>query len=129
MYMLLNKTKTNAMALFIMAITISSTGCYNDKEELLYPGRDQPNSCASIPASFKSDVLPIIKSKCAVGGCHDETAAGGYVWETFEQISKEKDRIFQQAIVLKRMPKGGPPLPIDESNKLRCWIDNGAQDN
>lgn len=103
-------------------------GCYNNKEELLYPGSTFPVNCSTFSAKFAADVFPIMTAKCAIPGCHDATASGGAIFQNYTQISGKKDRIYQRAIIEKTMPKTGF-LTSDEFNKLKCWIENGALNN
>lgn len=102
------------------------TGCTYNKEELLYPG--QPADCNTIPAKFSSDVLPLITTKCAISNCHDATAAGGFIFSNYTQISSAKDLIKVVAVLQKTMPQTGP-LASSEINILKCWIDSGAPNN
>jgi hypothetical protein len=48
--------------LFICIMMSSLSGCYYDKEELLYSGKGTI-SCGSISAKFSTDVSPVIKTK------------------------------------------------------------------
>lgn len=123
-----NKPVTYRLAIILLAGSISSAGCYYDKEEWLYPGAEQQASCSAVPASFNADILPLITSNCATSNCHDATASGGLVFQRYEQISAASDKIHTQAIVQKSMPPAGP-LPVNASNKLRCWIENGGLNN
>ena len=103
-------------------------GCYNNKEEILYPGSFIPVDCNTVPAKFAADVLPLITAKCAIPGCHDATASGGAVFQNYTQISSKKDRIYTRAVIERSMPAAGALLPA-EINKLKCWIDGGALNN
>ena len=114
--------------LFAVLLVTSATGCYYDKEELLYSGKGTL-SCSSISAKFSTDVSVIIKNKCATSGCHDAAgAAGGSVLVTYAQISAAAARINQRAVVDKTMPTSGP-LSVAEVSMLKCWIDSGAPNN
>ncbi len=107
---------------------LTLVGCYNDKEELLYPGSNAPVDCTTTPASFATDILPLITTKCAVPGCHDASASGGVIFQTYTQINDKKDRINVRAIVEKSMPPTGALLPA-EIAKLKCWIEAGGPNN
>jgi uncharacterized membrane protein len=109
-------------------MVVLATGCYYDKEALLYPGSNQPVDCTTVAAKFNSDVLPLITTKCAISNCHDASAAGGRIFQTYAQISAAKDRINARAVVEKSMPQTGPLLPA-EVNILKCWIESGAPNN
>jgi uncharacterized membrane protein len=114
--------------LFIAAM-ITTTGCYYDKEELLYSGRTAAVNCSTINAKFSADVLPIISQKCATSGCHDAAgSAGGAILVSYPQIAALASRINQRSIVDKTMPTAGP-LTTAEMAILKCWIDAGAPQN
>lgn len=103
-------------------------GCRYDKAELLNPPNSGPVNCATSPAKFRADILPLITSKCATPGCHNTEAAGGVVLMNYAEISAAKERIYERAVVEKSMPQSGPLQPA-EIYLLKCWIDNGAKDN
>lgn len=109
-------------------MSLISSSCYYDKEELLYPGSNLPVDCTTVAAKFSADIAPIMSGKCATSGCHNATAAGGVILQTYAQISAAKDRINVRCVVQKSMPPSGP-LPLSEINKLKCWIDAGAPNN
>ncbi len=113
--------------LFTLSVLLVGA-CRYDKAELLNPSITGPVNCATSPAKFRTDILPLITSKCATLTCHDTQASGGVVLQTYAQISAAKDRIYERAVVEKSMPASGPlqPAAID---LLKCWIDNGALDN
>jgi uncharacterized membrane protein len=114
--------------LFICIMMSSLSGCYYDKEELLYSGKGTI-SCGSISAKFSTDVSPVIKTKCATSGCHDAAgSAGGTVLVSYAQIAAAAARINQRAVVDKTMPTSGP-LSIAETSILKCWIASGAPNN
>ncbi len=85
---------------------IVMTGCYYDKEELLYP--NSKVDCSTVSGTFVK-VQTIVAGKCNTSGCHNtRDAAGGTVLETYEQIKAKASRINQRAIVERSMPPGAP---------------------
>lgn len=120
------KKYTLLLHLFFMVILVS--GCYYDKEELLYPGSTQPVDCNTVPAKFSADVSPLVISKCAIPGCHNSFAAGGFIFQNYKQVSEAKERINRMAVIEKSMPPSGPLLPA-EINIIKCWIESGAPNN
>jgi len=102
--------------------------CYYDKEELLYPGSVTAVDCSTVTAKFATDVQPIISTKCAISGCHDNSASGGVILQTHSQVSAKKDRVYARAVMEKSMPASGALNPA-EIAKLKCWIDSGAPNN
>lgn len=121
-------TKINTVIILLLCVTVSSSSCYNDKEELLYPGSTTPADCATVPAKFSADIFPLMSSKCAISGCHDATASGGVTFQNYNQINSKKDRINVRAVIEKSMPPTGP-LPPGDISKLKCWLDAGAPNN
>lgn len=114
------KKRTTVPGLIVLVLF---TGCYYDKEELLYPGGVM--DCNTVNAAYV-DVQPIIAAKCATAGCHNSaSAAGGTVLETYAQIKASAGRINQRTIVEKTMPPGSP-LSSGEIAILKCWISSGA---
>ncbi|MEO6669473.1 MAG: hypothetical protein ABIN36_08355 [Ferruginibacter sp.] len=125
MIYLSNIVLNNGRAYLLLASLFVLAGCYNDKEELLYPGSNIPADCATVPSKFAADVYPMITSRCAVSGCHDATASGGVILQNYTQINSKQDRINARVVIEKSMPPTGPLLPA-EINKIKCWINNGA---
>ncbi len=119
------KIKIAAAFFFIVAAVCS--GCYNDKEELLYPGSTNAVDCNTIPARFGENVLPLVTLRCATVNCHNSSASGGFIFQNYEQISLAKERI-KKVLLEKTMPPAGPLLPA-ETNTIQCWISNGALNN
>ncbi|HEY0678847.1 MAG TPA: hypothetical protein VGD17_11210 [Chitinophagaceae bacterium] len=110
----------------IPGILILFTGCYYDKEELLYP--ESITNCTAVNARF-TDVKPIILSKCATSGCHNaQGKAGGIMLETYDQVKAVSARINQRVIIERSMPPGSP-LTVGEITVLKCWINSGTPNN
>ena len=108
----------------IAGMTILTTGCYYDKEELLYP--DSAVDCSTVSATY-AKVQSIMTNKC--NNCHSaRSAAGGVVLETYDQVKAKADRINQRAIVEKTMPPTAA-LATDEIAILKCWINSGTPNN
>jgi uncharacterized membrane protein len=122
--MLNKKTSFIAAALSILFVT----GCYYDKEELLYPGSGNIN-CSGVVPSYTADVRPLLQTKCNTSGCHNAASgAGSVVLETHTQVASKKARINQRCVIEKTMPPTGPLTP-SELKTLKCWIDAGAPNN
>lgn len=114
--------------LLMLTFLVSLNSCYRDKEELLYPGSTTAVDCSSVPTTFNAEVKSIFTSKCAINGCHDATASGGLIFQSYQQIHNNLERINIRALVQKTMPPTGA-LPPAEINKIKCWIDAGALEN
>ena len=126
---MLNKKLKSSFAAILLTISILlAASCRYDKAELLNPPSSGPVNCATSPATFRADILPLITSKCATPYCHNTDASGGIVLQNYTEISAAKARIYERAVIEKSMPLNFPLQPA-EINLLKCWIDNGAKDN
>ena len=87
--------------------------------------------------SFQEDVLPILQASCAVQFCHaGPNPPKGLNLETYAGF--EKGNVFnpgdsEKSVVIRRidgggMPPGGP-LPDDQIQLFKDWIDQGAKNN
>ena len=118
-----NKKIKIGIAVFFFAVALDTSCTYN-KEELLYPSS---SSCDTVP-SFRGSVKIIINNKCAISGCHDAFASGGYTFQNYTQINSAKNDIKLAVVIQKIMPLTGT-ITHAEIDQLRCWIDNGAPNN
>ena len=124
---MLKKFSRTAIICTVLSIIFIS-GCYYDKEDLLYPATGSAN-CTAIPSKFSVEIKTIMQNKCATSGCHDaNTAAGSVTLVTYAQISAAAGRINQRCIIDKTMPPG-TPLTNAEISALKCWINSGTPDN
>ena len=112
---------------FFAGILIALSGCENKKEDLLFP--NTPVDCTLSPASFKTDIQPMMMNNCATSGCRNSgDAAAGVILETYTQIKEASSRIHTEVVVDKTMPVSGP-LSSSEINKIRCWVSSGSPNN
>lgn len=113
----------------IALLGLSLSGCYSDKEDILYP--QETPTCANTDSKFSTSVNSIIQSKCASSGCHDATTqASGYKFVTYTDIHDNIESVNNSVFVSKTMPKSGSaPLTEKEKVALKCWIDAGALNN
>ena len=87
--------------------------------------------------TFQEDILPILQASCALPGCHAApNPARGLNLETYAGF--EKGGVFnpgdsKNSKVVQRIDGGGMPpagpLPKDQIQLFKDWIDEGAQDN
>ena len=115
------------MKWFVMvSIMFVISGCYYDKEALLYPG---VNTCSGTQKKFATEVHPVIQSKCSYSSdCHSSgsTNFGGPL-TNYNQIKNSALTIKNQ-IVIGSMPKNGS-LTNSELQTILCWIDSGSPFN
>ena len=110
-------------------LLVGLSGCYNDKEELLYP--QEAPTCSNTDSKFSTAVNSIIQNKCASSGCHDaNTQASGYQFVSYTDINDNIESVKNSIFVTGSMPKtGSAPLTEKEKVALKCWIDAGSPNN
>ena len=100
-------------------------GCYYDKEEQLYPGG---SACSGVDAKFNTQVLPLMKSRCAIAGCHDASSTNFGGPFTDYNLIKTKTHDIRNAVLSGLMPQGSS-LTAEEIKLINCWIESGAPNN
>lgn len=122
----MNSKKILYSLIFFSFVSAITTGCYYDREDLLYGSNAD---CSNIDAKFSTAITPLMQSKCAYSNCHDAgTSAGGVVLENYAQISASAGSIKVRCIDEKTMPPG-TPLSSTEILALQCWINAGTPNN
>jgi hypothetical protein len=97
------------------------------------------SNIATLPeVCFTSDILPIFTSNCAISGCHDgagresRRALNNYV-DIMNDITpgNPKASNIYQVIISKwgNMMPPNKPLSIDNREKIRIWIEQGAAES
>lgn len=93
------------------------------------PEKEEPKGGCS--ATYKDVIKPLVLQKCATSNCH----TGNFPFGNFTAYGDLKTRIdngrvktlvFDQKLM---PPAGSPQLSREELDKLKCWIDNGSQEN
>lgn len=105
------------------------TGCANNKTE--EPQPEPIQECAPGANGYAAKISPIIQAKCSTPGCH-AFGGGGPEFKTYADLKAKVDngRLEDRVFVRKDMPPSGhPQLTEDELKSLRCWLNNGAQNN
>ncbi|MFM2359197.1 MAG: hypothetical protein RLY16_1190 [Bacteroidota bacterium] len=120
--------KKQLLFLPLCCAVFTFASCYYDKADLLYPGSNAAADCSTVSAGYAANVAPLISSKCASSGCHDNSAAGGISLTNYTQVKANATRIQVRAIDEKTMPTSGP-LTSAEIAILKCWIDGGMLNN
>jgi len=117
------------LALGLFVIAISNTGCYYDKEEILYP----QTVCDTTNVTYSSSVVPILLSNCTV--CHGgNTPSAGIKLDTYADVKIQvtNGRLWgavSQAISFSPMPKNAAKMSTCNLTKIKKWIDAGAPNN
>lgn len=109
-----------------IAGTALSTGCYKDSKEAMYPSV----GCDTTNITWTKDIKGIVNNSCALSGCHDAAASGGYNFNTYSGVKTMVDNNrFLAVIESGSMPKNASKLDNCTINKVRRWINNGALEN
>lgn len=123
-------TKQKILAGF--AASIFASGCYYDKEEILYPA----GSCNSTGSTYSATVSPLLNARC--NSCHSTSAAPGsgnnIVLDNYNSVKTQVDNgkllgSINHAPGVSPMPKGGAKLSSCEIAKISNWIGSGAPNN
>jgi len=123
--------KNISALLFVgLAIVILSTsGCYYDKEEILFP----QSVCDTTKITYSNSVLPVILSNCVV--CHGgNTPSAGIKLDTYAGIKSQADNgrlwgAVSQSLSFSPMPKNATKLNTCNLTKIKKWLDAGALNN
>lgn len=115
------------VVMFVMAVT--STGCYYDKEEVLYPD----TVCDTANITYSSSVVPILVSNCTV--CHGgNTPSAGIKLDTYADVNLQvaNGRLWgsvSHAASYSPMPKNSAKMSTCNLTKIKKWIEAGAPNN
>ncbi|WP_207491856.1 c-type cytochrome domain-containing protein [Aridibaculum aurantiacum] len=121
--------------LFITAFSVALiTGCFYDKEELVYPTTGTGSNCDTANMRYSVDITNILSASCY--SCHSGTAAsgGGIRLDTYNGVKNMVNngqlmRAITHSGGASPMPKGGSKLPACTIAKIKAWIDRGAPQN
>jgi hypothetical protein len=97
---------------------------YHDLNDFV-PEEETPFECDP-GTSWQNDILPIMKSSCAVDGCHDGVSRRD--WTQYAEVKKYAAQA-KLRTQNRSMPFEGPPLTQEQINVIACWVDAGAPDN
>lgn len=116
-----------AAGLFIALV--SGTGCYYDKEELLYP----QTACDTTTVTYSSSVVPVLTSNC--NSCHGGSSpSAGINLSTYAGVKTQVDNgklwgSVSHASGFSAMPKNTAKMSTCNLAKIKKWIDAGAPNN
>jgi uncharacterized membrane protein len=109
---------------------VAGSGCYYDKEELLYPGSFV---CDTAAVRYSTTVLPIVSASCY--SCHAGTFPSGSVkLDTYNDIKvhAQNGRLYgaiSHSSGFVPMPQSGAKLSDCNISSIKRWIDAGAPNN
>jgi hypothetical protein len=119
------------MKRIILLITILTlTGCYYDKESLLYPG----TSCEAVATpSYAINVTPILNLRC--NNCHGGNSPSANIkLDVYSEVMKSVNNggllgSIKHASGYSPMPKNAGKMSACEIQKIEDWIAQGAANN
>jgi len=115
--------KVSVIGMLIVVILLT-TGCYNHKEDLLYP----QSACSGVDAKYTANVEPLIQSRCGKESCHNATSTNsGGPFTNYDEI-KSKAALIKNAVTTGFMPQDFP-LTSGQIKIITCWVDSGAPKN
>ncbi len=113
----------------LLIVLLSNTGCYYDKEEILYP----QTVCDTANVTYSGSVVPLLLSNCT--SCHGgSTPSAGIGLDTYAGVKTQvtNGRLWgavSHATSYSAMPKNAAQLSTCSLAKIRKWIDAGAPNN
>ena len=113
----------------LIALLSTTTGCYYDNEETLYP----QTVCDTAAVTYSSSVVPVLLSNCTT--CHGgSTPSAGIKLDTYADVKIQvtNGRLWgavSQGISYSPMPKNAAKLNTCNLTKIKKWIDAGAPNN
>src|SRR6056300_1770256 len=120
------------LALVVLCAVLSTTGCYYDVEEELYP----VTTCDTVDMSFDTDIVAILQRECLA--CHSNSAhqgiGGGVNLDGFDNVKRyvNNGKLLSSIIHdgnASFMPKSANnrKLATCEIDKITAWINDGAR--
>lgn len=108
----------------ILLITVITTVVYSAPMILVRPHRPQPYRSTPLPnqLSYERDIKPIFKARCV--NCHSPDLRLPNVLN-YDSVYKYRLQIRERVWVNRTMPLG-EYMPTDEREKIKDWIDKGA---
>jgi hypothetical protein len=91
--------------------------------------------CTTVEATYSKDIAPIVSSNCMP--CHRAGSKHGdfTTYEGLSVVVKNGDLEYHALTKMDmppaNVPAGNKPGPLSEEDrkKIRCWLNNGAQNN
>jgi hypothetical protein len=113
--------------LFFLLVTTSS--CYYDKEEILYPD----GVCDTANVTYSRSVTPVLSANCT--SCHGgNTPSAGISLDNYNGIKAVADNgklwgAVSHTAGFSPMPKNSAKMNSCNITKIKKWIDAGALNN
>lgn len=120
--------KLQCAAILGLLTIYTTSSCYYDVEEVLYP-----NGCNTTEVAYSGDIAPLLDRSCIT--CHNDLSQnGGINLEGYENVLRQVESgkligAISHDPGFSAMPQGGPKLSACSISKVQAWIDAGAPDN
>jgi len=120
---------------FVLILIIAGAlvqSCFYDNEEDLYQ-YVQEEECTATAATYATDIVPILQAHCYQ--CHrNDRQDGGVNVEGYNnaKVYVDNGSLFgttNHDPGFKVMPTSGVKIPFCEIEKMRLWIEAGAENN
>lgn len=112
---------------FLLGLSLIQMGCYKDNKESMFP---TTGICDTTNVSWGKDIQAIVNTSCAISGCHNAAASGGYNLSNYAGVKTMVDNNrFIAVIESGSMPKNASKLDNCTISKVRSWISKGALQN
>jgi uncharacterized membrane protein len=132
----------------VLTMTLVFSGCKHDPTlpDVSGPGGDTTGISTGTPCNpdsvyFELQVLPILRSNCAMSGCHDEASRrDGVILTSYQRVMQTagiraydlSDSELYEVITETRINKRMPPSPMqalsaEQISIIARWINQGAQ--
>ena len=119
----------NLLLVIGLFILLTSSSCYYDKAEILYP----PSTCDTAIITYRNTIVPILAANCTT--CHGGTLpAYGIDLTVYSVVKAQVDNgklwgTVSHAAGYPPMPKNSDKLNDCNLNKIKLWILAGAPNN
>jgi hypothetical protein len=86
--------------------------------------------CTPIAATYSANIKPLVTTECAASSsCHGAgTSNSNYTTYAGLKAVADDGSLEKKVIKDKSMPPSGA-LPIDNRKQIKCWLNNGSQNN
>ena len=114
----------------IVLLATGISGCYYDKEQLLYPDF---GTCDTAAVKYSTTVTPIVSASCY--GCHAGTfPSGGISLDSYaglraQALNGKLYGVITHSSGFQPMPQNAQMLSACNIGAIKTWIDAGAPNN
>jgi mono/diheme cytochrome c family protein len=119
--------------LAFMALLATTTGCYYDHANLVYP-QQSASACITTNITYSVTVTGVLTTNCY--SCHsgNASAGGGIKLDTYSSL---KAYVTNGQLInsinhtggIPAMPLNAAQLSLCDINKIQAWINNGSPNN